>query len=110
MAEAYYAGLAPHNPYGPVSTAACIHVDFTAPNFVIQEIVDPDDIPEVMTFVKEPLPIVDGYILPPTKPGIGVEVDEAAVAKHQPDFSTERVRQQIAWFREYHSDGGVADW
>jgi hypothetical protein len=37
-------------------------------------------------------------------------VDEAAVAKHQPDFSTEKVRQQIAWFREYHADGGVADW
>jgi galactonate dehydratase len=110
MAEAYYAGLAPHNPYGPVSTAACIQVDFTAPNFVIQEIVDPDDIAEVMTFVKEPLPIVDGYILPPTKPGIGVEVDEMAVSKHQPDFSTDTVRQKIAWFREFHPDGSIADW
>ena len=53
---------------------------------------------------------VDGYILPPTKPGTGVEVDETAVSKHQPDFSTEKVRQQIAWFREYHPDGNVADW
>jgi len=109
MAEAYYAGLAPHNPLGPVSTAACIQIDFTAPNFVIQEVVDPEGISEVMTFVKEPLPIVDGYVLPPTKPGIGVEVDEAAVAKHQPDFSTDKVRQQIAWFREFHPDGGIAD-
>ena len=110
MAEAYYAGLAPHNPYGPVSTAACVQIDFTAPNFVIQEVVDPDEIPEVMTFVKEPLPIMNGYILPPTKPGIGLELDETAVARHQPDFATDKVRQQIAWFREYHSDGGVADW
>ena len=110
MAEAYYAGLAPHNPYGPVSTAACIQVDFAAPNFVIQEIVDPEDIPEAMTFVKEPLPIVDGYILPPDKPGIGVEVDEAACAKRKPDFSVDNVRKQIAWFREYHPDGGIADW
>ncbi len=110
MAEAYYAGLAPHNPLGPVSTAACVQVDFAAPNFVIQEIVDPLAIPEAMTFVKEPLPIVDGYILPPTKPGIGVEVDEAAVLKHQPDFSVDKTRQRIAWYREFHPDGGIADW
>jgi galactonate dehydratase len=110
MAEAYYAGLAPHNPLGPVSTAACVQVDFAAPNFVIQEIVDPLVIPEAMTFVKEPLPIVDGHILPPEKPGIGVEVDEAAVLKHQPDFSVEKTRERIAWYREYHADGGIADW
>ncbi len=110
MAEAYYAGLAPHNPLGPVSTAACIQVDFAAPNFVIQEIVDPIVIPEAMTFVKDPLPIVDGHILPPEKPGIGVEVDEAAVLKHQPDFSVEKTRERIAWYREYHPDGGIADW
>jgi galactonate dehydratase len=110
MAEAYYAGVAPHNPLGPVSTAACVQIDYAAPNFVIQEIVDPLAIPEAMTFVKEPLPIVDGYILPPEKPGIGVEVDEAAVAKHQPDFSVEKTRQQIAWYREFHPDGSIADW
>jgi hypothetical protein len=48
-------------------------------------------------------------MLPPTKPGIGVEVDEAVVAKHQPDFSTDKVRAKIAWFREFHPDGGIAD-
>jgi galactonate dehydratase len=110
MAEAYYAGVAPHNPLGPVSTAACVQIDFAAPNFVIQEIVDPQSIPEAMTFVKEPLPIVDGYILLPKKPGIGVEVDEVAVAKRQPDFSVEKTRQRIAWYREFHPDGGIADW
>ena len=110
MAEAYYAGLAPHNPLGPVSTAACVQVDFAAPNFVIQEIVDPLVIPEAMTFVKEPLSIVNGHILPPEKPGIGVEVDEAAVARHQPDFSVDKTSQRIAWYREFHPDGSIADW
>jgi galactonate dehydratase len=109
MAEAYYAGLAPHNPYGPVSTAACIQVDFVAPNFVIQEVVDPDEIPEAMKFVKEPLPIVNGHIFPPNKPGIGVEVDEAECAKHPPDFSVGRVREQNAWYLAHHPDGGIAD-
>jgi galactonate dehydratase len=110
MAEAYYAGIAPHNPLGPVSTAACVQIDFVAPNFVIQEIVDPEVIPEAMNFVKEPLPIVDGYIYPPEKPGIGVEVDEAAIEKHQPDFSVDKVQERIAWYREFHHDGGIADW
>jgi galactonate dehydratase len=109
MAEVYYAGLAPHNPYGPVSTAACIQVDFVAPNFVIQENVDPDDIPEAMTFVKEPLPVVNGHIFPPTRPGIGVEVDEAACAKCPPDYSISRVRQQNSGYLAHHPDGGIAD-
>ena len=63
-----------------------------------------------MTFVKEQLPIVDGNILPPEKPGIGVEVDEDAVARHQPDFSVQKTRQRISWYREFHSNGGIADW
>lgn len=109
MAEVYYAGLAPHNPYGPISTAACVQVDFAAPNFVIQEIVDPDTAPEAMSLVKDPLPIVDGYILPPTKPGLGVELDEEACARRKPDFSTENMKRMIRWYRAHHADGGIAD-
>lgn len=110
MAEVYYAGLAPHNPYGPVSTAACVQVDLASPNFVIQEMVDPDTAPEAMELIKDPLPVIDGYIHPPEKPGLGVEVDEAACARRQPDFSragaggmTTRV------YGAFHTDGGVAD-
>jgi len=110
MAEVYYAGIAPHNPYGPVSTAACVQVDFAAPNFVIQEMIDPDVAPEAMSFVKDPLPVVDGHILPPTKPGIGVEVDEAACARRQPDFSLEKARaMSTGRYGAFHADGGVAD-
>ena len=105
MAEVYYAGLAPHNPLGPVSTAACVQVDFASPNFVIQEIVDPEDNPEAMELVVEPLPVVDGHILPPEKPGIGVEVDEAACARRQPDFSSRASNP----YSVRHEDGGVAD-
>ncbi|MAS33380.1 MAG: galactonate dehydratase [Anaerolineaceae bacterium] len=110
MAEVYYAGMAPHNPYGPVSTAACIQVDFAAPNFVIQELVDPDVAPEAMSLVKEPLEVIDGHILPPTKPGIGVEVDEEACARRPPDFSVERVRKIVLDnYQAFHKDGGIAD-
>ncbi len=85
MGEIYYAGLAPHNPYGPVSTAACVQVDLVAQNSVIQEMIDPDR-------RRKPWPLSrsrcarDGYIERPTKPGIGVEVDEEACARRQPDF------------------------
>ncbi len=110
LAEVYYAGLAPHNPYGPISTAACVHVDFTTPNFVIQEMADPDVMPLSMTeFVDEPLPVVDGHILPPDKPGLGVEVDEAACARHAPDFSSEAVQSSYSLYLAHHHDGGVAD-
>lgn len=110
MAEVYYAGVAPHNPYGPVSTAACVQVDFATPNFVIQEMIDPDVAPEAMAFVKEPLPVIDGHILPPTKPGIGVEVDEDACARRPPDFSLEKARAMSAGrYGAFHPDGGVAD-
>lgn len=109
MAEVYYAGLAPHNPYGPISTAACVQVDFVAPNFVIQEIVDPDVAPEAMSLVKEPLEVVDGHILPPTKPGLGVELDEEACARRKPDLSTANVQRMIRWYRGHHADGGIAD-
>ena len=110
MAEVYYAGLAPHNPYGPVSTAACLQVDFAAPNFVIQEMVDPESVPAMMEFVKEPLAIVDGYIHAPTKPGIGVEVDEAACARHQPDFDKYKTGgPNIHSYAATFEDGSVAD-
>jgi galactonate dehydratase len=110
MAEVYYAGLAPHNPYGPVSTAACVQVDLAAPNFVIQEMVDPDSAPEAMELVKEPLPVVDGYIYPPTKPGLGVEVDEAACARRPPDFSPLKAGGMATRnYGAFHADGGVAD-
>lgn len=108
MAEVYYAGIAPHNPYGPVSTAACVQVALASPNFVIQEMVDPEVSPEAISLVKEPLEVVDGHILPPARPGLGVEVDEAACARRQPDWP----RADSLTLRNYgafHADGSVAD-
>jgi galactonate dehydratase len=110
MAEVYYAAIAPHNPYGPVSTAACVHLDLVCPNFLIQEMVDPVDAPEAMSLIKEPLEVVDGHILPPTRPGLGVEVDEEACARRPPDFSRERHGGMVLRnYGAFHNDGSVAD-
>ena len=75
MAETYYAALAPHNPYGPINLAACLHVDANAPNFLIQEFVEPAGLGA--GYLQEPFGVRDGYIDLPTRPGLGVEPDEA---------------------------------
>jgi galactonate dehydratase len=110
MAMTYYAGLAPHNPYGPLATAAAVHIDLASPNFVIQEMIDPDTAPEAQALVKEPLPVVAGHILPPTQPGLGVEVDEAECLRRPPDFSMEKAGgMAMRYYHATHEDGGVAD-
>ena len=32
--------------------------------------------------LKKPLQVEEGYIIPPTEPGLGVELDEAVAAAH----------------------------
>ncbi len=79
-AESHYQYLAPHNPLGPVSTAACLHLDLSSPLFGVQELPWlPGYMPDVFPLQVE---YQDGYLLPPTAPGIGVEIDEAAAAEH----------------------------
>lgn len=81
MAEAHYAQLAPHLYCGPIEAAANIQIATCSPNFLIQESIE--------TFggfhaeiVKEPIQWEDGYIIPPTRPGLGIELDETVAAEH----------------------------
>ena len=75
MAEAYYAAIAPHCPLGPISLAAGLQVDAAIPNFLAQEQVHLGE-----GYLKEPFVVKDGYIDLPTKPGLGIELDEEGVA------------------------------
>jgi 2-dehydro-3-deoxyphosphogalactonate aldolase len=81
IAEAHYAELAPHLYCGPIEAAANIQIDACSPNFLIQESIETwgGFHAEIL---KEPLKWEDGYILPPTGPGLGVELDEEVAAKH----------------------------
>ena len=81
MAEAHYAQIAPHLYCGPVEAAANIQIGTCSPNFLIQESIE--------TFggfhaeiLKKPIQWQDGYIIPPTDPGLGVELDEEVAAAH----------------------------
>jgi galactonate dehydratase len=75
MAEAYYAAIAPHNPMGPISLAAGIHLDASIPNFLCQEQVSLGE-----GYIKEPFKLDKGYIALPKKPGLGIELNEHALA------------------------------
>ena len=79
IADAHYAMIAPHMYCGPVAAAAAIQVDTCSPNFVIQEA---NQGPLHKTIFKEPLAFENGYIIPPTGPGLGVELDMDVVKKH----------------------------
>jgi 2-dehydro-3-deoxyphosphogalactonate aldolase len=81
MAEAHYAQIAPHLYCGPVEGAASIQLDACSPNFLIQEsILDWGGFHAKI--LRKPIRFEDGYIIPPTEPGIGVELDEAVAAAH----------------------------
>lgn len=98
MAEAYYAAIAPHNPLGPISLAACIQLDASIPNFMCQEHVSLGE-----GYLKEPFKVVDGYVDIPAKPGLGIELDENQLA--------DKINHDWRNPETYHpDDGAVVDW
>ncbi len=98
MAEAYYAGIAPHCPLGPISLAAGLHLDASIPNFLAQE-----HTTFGAGYLKEPFVFKDGYLELPTKPGLGIELDEEAMA--------DKIGHDWRNPESYHPDDGAAiDW
>jgi len=81
MAEAHYAQIAPHLYCGPIEGAANIQISTCSPNFLILE--------SIQTWggfhaeiLKEPIRWEAGYVIPPTQPGLGVELNEEVAAQH----------------------------
>lgn len=109
MAEAYDVAVAPHCPLGPIALASCLQVDAVSYNAYIQEqslgihynvgndIHDYILNPEVFHYE-------DGHVSFPSKPGLGVEMDE------------ERVKEKAAEGHRWrnpiwrHKDGSIAEW
>lgn len=81
MAEAFYVTVAPHNPMGPVATAVNLHLAASIPNFLILEYI-PDDQSPRRDLVDEPMRLVDGYLQLPTRPGLGIELNEDAFSRY----------------------------
>ena len=109
MAEAYDVALAPHCPLGPIALAASLQVDFAIPNFLIQEQslgIHYNVGNDLLDYLVDPTVyrFANGYIDRPTGPGLGIEVDEAAI--REAARTGHRWRNQI-W---RHPDGSFAEW
>ena len=89
LAEANYVSVAPHNPLSGVLTAACVQVDAAIHNFAVQEYPGDEYEQPKRDLVKAPLPREGGYLLLPTTPGLGIELNEEAF-KHYPPVPYER--------------------
>ena len=103
VAEAHDVLVIPHNPLGPVSTAACLQLCACIPNLGIQELPGFCLNGAEDRMVKEPLKYKDGCLLIPDAPGIGVELAEDAAALYP---AHERGSNEAK--RAF--DGSVKDW
>jgi len=98
MAEAFYAAIAPHNPLGPISLAAGIQLAASIPNFLCQEQASLG-----VGYLEKPFEIVNGHVALPTAPGLGIELDENALA--------DKIGHDWRNPETYDSDdGSVVDW
>lgn len=109
MAEAYDVAVAPHAPYGPIALAATFQVDACTPNVFIQEQslgIHYNKGFDLLDFVKnkEIFNFKDGYAEVPTKPGLGIELDE--------DLIREKALEDLNWSNPkwVNADGTIAEW
>ena len=104
--EAHYVDLMPHNPLGPICTAATIHVSAAVANFAwLETRASPAE--NYMGAGVSPLfpvqPLLNGAVYDvPNGPGLGVEVDETEVKKQSFKFW-----EAPHWKRK---DGSVTNW
>jgi galactonate dehydratase len=103
LAEAHRIALAPHNPQGPVSTAASLEFGFATPSYVICEAVH-EDVPWRADVVTEGYTVdPKGRVVRPSqRPGLGIELNEDEIRKHP--FQQELLQ------RTFYPDGSVGDW
>ncbi len=99
--EAHYVDIMPHNPLGPVCTAATVHLCFAVNNFAWVEFRE-----QVNESAKDLFPVMidrNGPFFPlPGRPGLGIEIDESALAAH---------RYGGAEVPHWHEpDGSVTNW
>lgn len=79
--EGHYIDMAVHNPLGPVSTAACLHLNLAVPNFGVQEQPRRPGPGALADNIVGQQPVwEDGSLLPPTGPGLGLTFDREAAA------------------------------
>lgn len=109
MAEAYDVALAPHCPLGPIALAACLQVDATCHNAVIQEQsigIHYNENHSVLDYILNPedFDFHNGWMHLLQKPGLGIEVNKALVIEEN--------KAPHSWKNPVwrHDDGSIAEW
>lgn len=109
MAEAFDVAAAPHCPLGPIALAACLQVDATCHNAVIQEQslgIHYNVQNDLLDYIKDKdvFDYKDGYVKIPDGPGLGIEVNE--------EYVKERAEEGHNWRNPIweHKDGTIAEW
>jgi len=99
--ETHFIDLAVHNPIGPVATSAFLHLCLSVPNIAVQELPrrPGESMPEVILNQPE---WEDGYLLPPTAPGLGIELNAEALRHHTFEMGELRHLRR--------PDGSVTNW
>ena len=80
--ETHYIKIVPHNPLGPVSAAACAHLDIACDNFAVQE-AGLVGRPVMKDLFPIQLPYEAGCLLPPNRPGLGLEFNDDAAENYE---------------------------
>lgn len=105
MAEAFYASIAPHNPWSPLTTAISLHLDAVVPNFLIQEIPTADAPPDRHRLLQEQIENPrEGHLEIPTGLGWGVSLAEDFIRAHPWDPDQPRPAPHLP----LRPDGGLA--
>ncbi|GHO83256.1 galactonate dehydratase [Dictyobacter formicarum] len=109
MAEAFDVAVAPHCPLGPLTLASSLQLDFCTPNAFIQEQsleIHYNQHTDLLDYLVDPsvFKYEDGFVARPTKPGLGVEINEAKVR--------EAARAGHQWHNPVwrNIDGSVTEW
>ena len=78
MAEAKHIKVIPHNPLSPISTAACVQLDASIPNFALQEYTGETEYPK-NKLLTNPLKLENGYLIVPEGPGLGIDLNYESI-------------------------------
>ena len=81
FAEVYEVPLAPHNCHSPMTTMITAHLCMAIKNFAVMEF-EQDDVPWRDDVLTHPLDIRQGHLYLSDRPGFGVDLNEAEIAKH----------------------------
>jgi galactonate dehydratase len=105
LAQARDLRVAPHCSVGPVALAACLHFDVSTPSFLIQEAFAEFDVPWRDELVGGWNPVRNGELILGDTPGLGLALDEAALARHPYVASTFPSLWDRGWLTNFTQRG-----